>query len=61
MTDPMVHPSLPAETTPNADIVRNMISFVAERPMAMEVGNLTGAGYGEKSPARLDGASQALR
>jgi transposase-like protein len=30
-----------------------MISFAAERLMEMEVGNLTGAGYGEKSPDRL--------
>ena len=30
-----------------------MISFAAERLMEMEVGGLTGAGYGEKSPTRL--------
>jgi transposase-like protein len=30
-----------------------MIAFAAERLMEMEVGNLTGAGHGEKSPARL--------
>jgi hypothetical protein len=30
-----------------------MIGFAAERLMEMEVGGLTGAGYGEKSPDRL--------
>ena len=53
MTDPMMHPRSLAEQTPDADILRDMIPFVAERLMEMEVGNLTGAGYGEKSPSRL--------
>ena len=30
-----------------------MIGFAAERLMELEVGGLTGAGYGEKNPARL--------
>ena len=41
------------EKTPNADVLREMIGFAAERLMELEVGGLTGAGYGEKSPERL--------
>ena len=37
----------------DADFLREMIGFAAERLMELEVGALTGAGYGEKSPERL--------
>lgn len=37
----------------DADFLREMIGFAAQRLMNLEVGSLTGAGYGEKSSDRL--------
>jgi putative transposase len=53
MTDTMMSLKTLVEKTPNADLLRNMIGFAAERLMALEVQDLTGAAYGEKSPERL--------
>jgi putative transposase len=41
------------EKTPDAELLREMIGFAAERLMELEVAGLTGAGYGEKSGERL--------
>jgi putative transposase len=53
MTDAMMNLNALLEKTSDADMLREMIGFAAERLMALEVGALTGAGYGEKNPDRL--------
>jgi putative transposase len=53
MTNPMMDLKSLVEKTPDADLLREMISFAAERLMELEVGALTGAAYGEKKPERL--------
>ena len=41
------------EKSSDADLLREMIGFTAERLMAVEVEGLTGAAHGERSPDRL--------
>jgi len=53
MTDETMNLKTLIEKTPDADLLREMIGFAAERLMEMEVGAATGAGYGEKNPLRL--------
>jgi putative transposase len=53
MNDEMMTLRSLVEKSPDTDLLREMIGFAAERLMELEVGDLTGAGYGEKSRARL--------
>jgi transposase-like protein len=53
MTDEMMSLRELIEKAPDADFLREMIGFAARRLMELEVGELTGAAYGEKSAERL--------
>ena len=53
MTDEMMSLRALLEKSPDADVLREMIGFAAQRLMELEVGAATGAGYGEKNTERL--------
>src|SRR6185312_1941294 len=53
MTDNMMDLRTLVEKTPDADLLREMIGFAAQRLMEMEVEGQAGAAYGEKSSERL--------
>ena len=53
MTDDMIAFRDLMEKSADADLLRELIGFAAERLMELEVGGLTGAAHGEKSPDRL--------
>jgi putative transposase len=53
MTDEMMNLRALIEKSPDADLLREMIGFAAQRLMEPEVEGLTGAAYGEKAPERL--------
>ena len=53
MTDEMMALRGLVEKSGDSDFLREMIGFAAERLMEIEVGALTGAAHGEKTPDRL--------
>src|SRR5581483_7520455 len=53
MTDEMMTLRALLEKSSDAELLREMIGFTAQRLMELEVEGQTGAGYGEKNPERL--------
>ena len=53
MTDDSIALRELLEKSADADLLREMIGFAAERLMELEVQGQTGAGYGERAPDRL--------
>ena len=54
MTNDMMALRSLLEKSSDADLLREMIGFTAQRLMALEVEGLTGAGHGERSPDRIN-------
>jgi putative transposase len=54
MTDEMMNLRALLEKSSDADLLREMIGFTAQRLMELEVGGLTGAAHGERSPERIN-------
>jgi putative transposase len=54
MTDEMMTLRTPLEKSSDAELLREMIGFTAQRLMELEVEGLTGAGHGERSPERVN-------
>src|SRR5579885_1314736 len=54
MTDDMMNLRVLVEKRADADLLREMIGFAAQRLMELEIGSLTGAGHGERSADRIN-------
>jgi putative transposase len=54
MTDEMMALRALLEKSSDADLLREMIGFAAQRLMELEVAGLTSAGHGERSPDRIN-------
>ncbi len=54
MTAEMMNLQALLEKSSDTDLRREMIGFAAQRPVELEVGSLTGAGHGERSPERTN-------
>jgi putative transposase len=54
MTDEMMTLRTLLEKSSDAELLREMIGFTAQRLMELEVEGLTGAGHGERSPERVN-------
>jgi putative transposase len=54
MTDDMMNLQALLEKSSDAELLREMIGFAAQRLMALEVEGLTGAAHGERDPERIN-------
>ena len=54
MTDAMMSLRTLLEKSSDADLLREMVGFAAQRLMELEIESLTGAGHGERSPERIN-------
>ena len=54
MTDAMMSLRTLLEKSSDADLLREMVGFAAQRLMELEVESLTGAAHGQRSPDRIN-------
>src|SRR5437016_4265265 len=54
MTNEMMSLRALLEKNSDADLLREMVGFAAQRLMELEVESLTGAAHGERSPDRIN-------
>ena len=54
MTDEMMSLRALLEKSSDAELLREMVGYAAQRLMELEVESLTGAGHGERSPDRIN-------